>query len=255
MKYISRKKLSLISIPILLTFLWGCFPAAKRIDRLWFFTYTSGSVMQDSMTPANFINIQSDGSYSRDWGRFEYGTWKYNGNQLQLISSEKKTTVIAVKYLTSKEMQLSADYGSIYNFDSQPAGFSASSQNPFSEENNRWRMQAMKKESENDIKRRLQNHFRFWEKYFTWALDNKIDYIDVRSTPTPLKIYGNGFTLKPYESLPASWKGYFYDEEDCQRANDQIKYIFEHGNIAWPHTENKYKVFISAFQQLQSKLH
>ncbi|HTL10142.1 MAG TPA: hypothetical protein VL307_17830, partial [Chitinophagaceae bacterium] len=97
-------------------------------------------------------------------------------------------------------------------------------------------------------------HFKFWERYFTWALNDRIDYIDVRSTPTPIKIYGNGFALKPFEELPAAWKNYFYDEEDCRAANEKIKYIFDNNLLAWPHTDNRYKLFIAAFQQLQKQL-
>ena len=36
--------------------------------------------------------------------------------------------------------------------------------------------------------------------YFNWALDNELTTVDVRSTPTPIKIYGNGFTIKQYYS-------------------------------------------------------
>jgi len=52
----------------------------------------------------------------------------------------------------------------------------------------------------------------------------------------------------------ARWKGCFFDEEDCSRANAMIKDIFQHRTIAWAHTDNKYKFFISAFQQMKGFL-
>jgi hypothetical protein len=113
---------------------------------------------------------------------------------------------------------------------------------------------AAKKETEQELRNRLKNHFRFHEIYFKWALDAKLNSIDVRSTPSPIKIYGNGFALKNFDELPASWHSYFYDDEDCQKANDMIKDIFEKEEIAWAQTENKYKMFISAFQQLEQKI-
>jgi hypothetical protein len=85
-------------------------------------------------------------------------------------------------------------------------------------------------------------------------LDQEVSAIDVRGTPTNLKIYGNGFTLKPLDELPAAWKAYFFDEQDCARANDIIKEIFRSGNIAWPHTDNRYKQFVGAFQQMETFL-
>jgi hypothetical protein len=151
-------------------------------------------------------------------------------------------------------MQVGPDKGPFDNFESQPLVFPSAVENPFSKENNLWRIKPVAKETSIQLKDRLRNHFRFWELYFTWALNNGIQYIDVRSTPTPVKIYGNGFGLKPAEQLPAAWKNYFYDEKDCQAANEKIKNIFDNNGIAWPHTENKYKMFISAFQQLQQKI-
>jgi hypothetical protein len=121
--------------------------------------------------------------------------------------------------------------------------------------NNQWRIPATAKESDQEIRKRLFNHCQFWESYFTWALKNDISTVDVRSTPTLIKIYGNGFTLKPFAELPPIWKSYFFDAQDCEKANDMITDIFQKKNIAWAHTDNKYKMFISAFQQLKIFLH
>ncbi|HEY2349444.1 MAG TPA: hypothetical protein VGH64_10520 [Puia sp.] len=90
--------------------------------------------------------------------------------------------------------------------------------------------------------------------YFNWALDNELTTVDVRSTPSPIRIYGNGFTIKSYGDLPETWKGYFYDSTDCARATTILKDIVRSHTIAWPHTDNKYKFFISAFQQMQHLL-
>jgi len=144
--------------------------------------------------------------------------------------------------------------GTILSFEKQPAKFSSPADNPFSAENNQWRIPAVKKENDQDLRRRLKNHFRFHEAYFKWALDAKLQSIDVRSTPSLIKIYGNGFALKNFEELPASWRSYFYDEGDCQKANNMIKDIFEKRDIAWALTDNRYKMFISAFQQLGQKV-
>lgn len=105
-----------------------------------------------------------------------------------------------------------------------------------------------------EIRKRLYNHCQFWEAYFRWALDKGLNTVDVRSTPTPIKIYGNGFALKPTEDLPAEWVNCFYDANDCRKASDMIRDIFQHKTIAWAQTDNKFKMFLSAFQQLQTLL-
>jgi len=224
--------------------------------KLWFYTHSTGNKEQadTSLNPASFIELKKDGSFTSDFGQFDYGTWVYSDNQLLLTGYRNNRWMMPVNYITSQEMQVGPPKGPFDNFESQPAITSPASENPFSKENNRWRIKAASKESPAQLKARLVNHCRFWELYFTWALSNSIQYIDVRSTPTPIKIYGNGFSLKPFAALPGTWKNYFYDEEDCKTANDQIKQVFDNNGIAWPHTENKYKMFIAAFQQLGQKL-
>ena len=134
------------------------------------------------------------------------------------------------------------------------SAFSSEAANPFSLQNNKWRIPARHKETPDGIQQRLINHCEFWKAYFTWALDNNIQYVDVRSTPTPIKIYGNGFELKFYYDLPYEWKNYFYDSADCQHANDILWEVMTHHDIALAHTDNKYKMFIGAFEQLENFL-
>ena len=228
----------------------------KRLDGLWFFTHSSGADQKDSteITPASFLNLQPDHTYTRDFKKFEYGQWKRNDSVLLLTNERQITTLFPVKLVSRNELELKSSEGYILNFEQQPARFSSPSNDPFSVDNNHWRITATKKETEQELRSRLKNHFNFYEAYFKWALDAKVSSIDVRSTPSPIKIYGNGFALKNFDELPASWRSYFYDEDDCRIANDIIKDIFEKGNIAWAQTDNRYKMFISAFQQLEQKI-
>ena len=228
----------------------------KRFDGLWFFTHSAGTNLNDSadVTPASFLYLAPDHTYTRDFKKFEYGQWKRNDSLLLLTNERQITTSFPVRLVSGNELELTSSEGDILNFEQHPAKFSSASDNPFSLANNRWRITATKKETEQELKNRLKNHFGFYEAYFKWALDAKLSSIDVRSTPSPIKIYGNGFALKNFDELPAVWRSYFYDEEDCQKANDIIKDIFDKGDIAWAQTDNRYKMFISAFQQLEQKI-
>jgi hypothetical protein len=234
----------------------SCLLKKKKLDKLWFYTYTSGATQNEDgeATPASFMYLQPDGSYTRDFGSFDYGHWKRKDSILLLSSSKGAAIVFPIKHLFGNELELVSAKGSILNFESQPARFSSVTDNPFSIENNQWRIPAREKESEQQLKDRLRNHCRFQEAYFKWALNDQLNSIDVRSTPSPIKIYGNGFALKEFDALPIAWRSYFYDEEDCQKANNILKNIFEKGDIGWSHTDNRYKMFISAFQQLQQQL-
>ena len=247
---------TLLLSAVLLTGLSGCLIPRDPLPSLWFYTFSSGPANQrDSLlTPASFAEMRRDGSYTRDFGRFEYGSWDRKGQKLYFTNQQHITTAFSLNNVSLKEMQLTTGKGIAVNFESQPLSAVKASDDPFSLDNNRWRVPATHKESEAEIRHRLFNHCQFWETYFTWALKDDISTVDVRSSPTLIKIYGNGFALKPFDELPATWKSYFFDEEDCQKANAIIKDIFDHQTIAWAHTDNKYKIFIGAFQQLEQFL-
>jgi hypothetical protein len=234
----------------------GCLSKNKHLDRLWFYTYSSGDVKNEvaEATPASFLYLKTDGSYTRDFGKFDYGTWKLEKSELVLSSKTNQRIIFPIKKFFNNELQLTSAKGTVLNFESQPGKFLLTSDDPFSVENNQWRVPATKKETDAQIKNRLRNHCRFNEAYFKWALDNDLNIVDVRSTPSPIKIYANGFALKEFDDLPATWRSYFFDKEDCLKANAMIKNIFEKGTIGWVHTDNRYKMFISAFQQLQEQL-
>lgn len=239
---------------LLVIALGGCIFRTNPLTHLWFYAYGAGPGDDGGLTPANFLELRTDGSYTRDFGRYEYGTWSRKDMQLFLTDQQHKTYVYAIKNLTPEEMQLVVAKDRTGYFEGFPLPSAKPDEDPFSIVNNQWRIPAKHKESDAQIRNRLLNHCRFWDAYFTWALDKKLDAVDVRSTPTAIKIYGNGFGLIAMEELSPRWKSLFFDEEDCQKANDMIKDIFEHRNIAWAHTDSKYKMFIGAFQQLEQFL-
>lgn len=234
----------------------GCSLLVNPLPKLWFYTYGTGTPNgKDSLlNPASFIELRPDGSYTRDFGRFEYGTWQKKDHQLVLTSHDRVNSTFPLLLSSATEMQLTFNGGYRVSFESRSIPSIKQKEDPFSLVNNRWRIRPAHKETDAEIRQRLFDHCGFWETYFRWALEKDINYVDVRSTPTPIKIYGNGFALKNPEDLPAEWLSCFYDADDCRKASDMIREIFEHKTIAWAQTDNKYKMFLSAFHQLQNYL-
>jgi hypothetical protein len=234
----------------------GCSLLVNPLPKTWFFTYGTGAPKgKDTLlNPASFLELRPDGSYTRDFGAFEYGTWLKKDHSLLLTSHDHLKTSYPLTLTSSSEMQLTTSGDYLASFEGHAIPSLKDKQDPFSVYNNRWRIPATHKESDAEIRTRLYNHCQFWEAYFRWALDKGLGTVDVRSTPTLIKIYGNGFTLKPTEDLPAEWVSCFYDADDCAKASEMIKQIFEHKTIAWAQTDNKFKMFLSAFQQLANYL-
>ena len=236
--------------------LLSCNSLAKKQENLWLFTHYSGDKKPGKavLTPVSFINLQQDGMYTRDFESFDYGKWLKQRDTLLLISAKNDTIVYPLKFENNEALQVFSEQDVIANFASQPFTPNAPAKDPFSLVNNRWRIPPTHKETELQIKERLQYHCQFWITYFTWANDHQIETVDVRGTPSPITIYNNGFTLKSYNELPKKWHSYFYDSEDCRRANNMIYEVMQFHQITLPQTENKYTMFISAFQQLQGYL-
>lgn len=250
------KKIGLLFTIAFSVIQFNCNSKEQKPDGLWFYTHTSGNEYETNIeiSPSSFLNLQKNGAYTRDFGTFDYGNWERNDTVLILKSKNGKTFEFLIKTIIQNELKLRSGIGTFINFEKQPSEFPSIDVDPFTINNNQWRIPAKNKESEIEIKNRLKNHFRFNEMYLKWALNYQFTTLDVGSTPSPLKIYGNGFALKEYKELPVAWKSYFFDEEDCRKANALIKDIFDTKDIVWTKTDNRFKMFVSAFQQLQQLL-
>jgi hypothetical protein len=249
----------------------GCISGTATLSKVWFFTYTDELSASDTrageaegnrylnklaLNPSHFLSLQADGNYTMDFGNFEFGKWVFKKGLIELTDNSGQLKKIQFRLKQSKELAIHVPgkngTATVWHFEGWPA---AKDGNPFSLENNQWRLKATHKENEAAIVQRLHNHFRYWERYFNWGMEVKKSSLDVRSLPGPLKIYGNGFQLIPYQEWPQAWLSRFYDEEDSRMAYDKMKYFLQHDNIVWANTDNKFKMFISAFQQLQQKVH
>ncbi|MFT3704994.1 MAG: hypothetical protein QM802_21690 [Agriterribacter sp.] len=232
----------------------GCKTAIKTpISGLWVYTYYAGLHEPDpeNATTMNFIELRDDGTYTRNFGTFDYGRWQQKDTILILSVRNKGAVNCSIRNLEEDELLLKITGHPLMDFRKKPNEFANPDDNPFSVANNQWRIPATKKESDAEIKNRLKNHLHFYEMYFKWGLDSKLSTVDARGTPSLIKMYGNGVVLRPYDQLPAAWQSFFYDSTDCRKANDIMKAVFNNNKIVWEHKEHKYKMFLSAFQQLQ----
>lgn len=249
------KPLSRIVLAVLLLAFCAC--TAKRPGS-GLYTYlpeADGQAPVDTtLIVTSFLELLPDGTYTRDFGRFDYGNWNLKDNRLYLTNQQRKTYVYHVLSLTKKEMDVRLDSGRTGHFLTHLMPSGGRENDPFSTDNNQWRIPAKHKESDAEIRQRLLNHCRFWECFFTWVDDKNEGVIDVAGFPTPLKVYGNGFGLKHYDNLPPVWKSYFFDDEDCHKADTLIKHTFRRNKINWPQTDDDFKKLISGFKQLQQFL-
>jgi hypothetical protein len=242
-------------IALVLAGLIACTPD-KHGAGIYFYTpVADGDEHTDTtLNFASFLELRPDGSYSQDFGRFDYGNWALKNDRLYLTNQRRRTYVYHVLSLTKSELDLRLDSGRTGHFRTHLLPSPMPEKDPFSTYNNQWRIAAAHKESDTEIRRRLYNHCQFWESFFKWVDDKNEGVVDVSNFPSPLKIYGNGFGLKRYDNLPPAWKSCFFDEEDCHKADTLIKHTFRRNQINWPGGNDDFKKLISGFRQLQQYL-
>jgi hypothetical protein len=211
-----------------------------------------GGTSEYSFSAASFMNLQPDGKFTSYFTAFDYGNWKLQDSTLILTNHNKGRLILEVKALDPKHMIcINKSNQRVYRFNGYKNEFSSETESPFSINNNLWRVKANHKESDPELAARLKNHFRWWEKYFSWGLNNKLKVLDIRSTPSVLDMYANGFELKYYDYQLPEWKGIFYDTTNSWRAYEMVYYLMYKKDIDWPKTENRFESFVSAFKQLQ----
>jgi hypothetical protein len=246
---------------LFIPFLFSCTQAKDAMAKAWIYeasdkvtgAVSQGNRIDPNLSPANFLDLQQDGSYAGYLNHYETGKWLVKEEKLILVNRRKELHELHILRLNKKKLVCTDEARKIlYHFSGHPNEFTSPAQNPFSIGNNQWRLKAKHKESDAELNARMKNHFSFWEKYFAWGYQNHLGYLDVRSTAGPLKIYRNGFQLEYYDNLLPEWKAVFYDTADCRIAFENLHYKMYEKEIKWPKTDNRFERFVSAFQQLQS---
>lgn len=259
----NKKKILLITFSIAVI-ISSCQSNEEKVKKVWFFSEADFSDENDQilqaeqnhiiLSPESFLDLQKDGTYTSFFGSFVRGEWTLTNDQL-VLNSKKNNLEFEIRSAGKNELKLYYPLRKAeYLFEGFKNEFASQNENPFSAVNNKWRLKASKRESDTEISYRLKNHFRFQEKYFAWGNKNELQVLDVNSTASPLKIYSNGFELIHYTQQRYEWKKLFYDSADYKKAFEKIYYIFQTDKINWIKTNNKFKMFASAFQQLQEKI-
>jgi hypothetical protein len=239
--------------------LGGCLRKDKPGTQVWMYMKVKDidnpQTWDTVLTSADFMDLQPDGRFTQDFGRFEYGTWEIKEQRLYLTDQHHKTYIYLIRDMHGTMLSVRLGKGnSTGMFRGRGLPPSSPEKDPFSLVNNQWRIPPVHKENDKEIRLRLLNHCRFLEVYLNWAENAGIDEIEVHDIPTPLKVYANGFGLKHYAGLPAEWKSCFYDEEDCHKADSLIKHAFRTHNIVWPTTDDDVKKLTSGCHQVQQWL-
>jgi hypothetical protein len=247
---------------------FSCTFKKERLDRAWLFLkaeypderagtdYVVEAINPMAMSQESFLDLQEDGSYTSYFGSYEEGRWQLKKNQLVLSpAGDWKVIPFEVRSVDEGKLELYyAPRAAVYSFEGYENKFTRPSDNPFYYRNNKWRRKAERPESDSEIRERVKNHFRFFEKYLAWAQGRNIRVGNISSIASPLQVYSNGFELVHFERQSYQWKELFYDTANARTAYNKIYRIFREEKIDWNTKVPSFKMLELAFQQMQQKL-
>ena len=244
--------------------LFSCTPKKDALVNAWIFNdapiegnmeslgAAPGLVIDSRFNTGNFIDLQADGTYSSYLAAYETGKWFFKDQMLILVNRKKDMLELQVNKVDDNELICTNKLKrTIYRFKGLPNSYVSKAENPFSIINNLWRIKPVRRETDSELRKRMKNHFTYWKQYFAMGQKNKIEVLDIGSTPSLFKLYGNGIQLEYYENLFPEWKNCFYDSVDCRMAYENVYYKMYQKKIKWPDTEDRFERFVAAFSQLE----
>jgi hypothetical protein len=110
---------------------------------------------------------------------------------------------------------------------------------PYSKENNWWRIKPSQPESDEQIKKRVLNHLAFWQLLFHNADKNDAPYVSFNWFSSPLVIAANGVVMKFYDDVKNEWDENFYDSVQAHKGYEFMRKCFSK-KIKYLQTDNKY---------------
>jgi hypothetical protein len=228
----------------------GC-GSGDVLSKAWIYQEDENTEGDGRLSGASFIDLQKDGTYTCNLEDYQWGKWYRKKEKLVLVNNRGRIYDFKIESAEKdKLVLLDKIEGRKLSFAGFSNRFDTPGDNPFSRQNNRWRLKASGPETDQEITARLKNHFTYWEKYFAWGHDVNAKSLDVRSLPSPIKMYGNGFELLHPTQQSTGWTKTFYDTSDCRKAYEKLYYAMYRTKVKWMKSKNRYEKFADAFRQV-----
>jgi len=199
--------------------------------------------------------------------QYIHGTWKYETGKRSLRlydeSAKKLNIQFGVDTLNSNSLHVDTDEFAIeklvadhvsdpfigsylfhkpyYQFFLRQANdhYSSLSKDPYSKENNWWRIKPRQPESDEQITRRVLNHLTFWQLLFHDADEYNRPYVAYNWFASPLVVASNGVVMKLYNDVKNEWDQNFYDSVQAHEGYELMRKCFSK-KIKYLETDNKY---------------
>jgi len=121
-------------------------------------------------------------------------------------------------------------------------------EDPYSKENNMWRIRPAKPENDEELAARLVNHMQFCRLIMQDAVDRDKDYVSFNWLRTPLVISKHDITLRDYAKVRDAWDENFYDTLQAQKGYKLLKDCLADDYTA-EEVDNRFKIGVILFDK------
>jgi hypothetical protein len=155
---------------------------------------------------------------------FDYGTWQYDDASKTITinnSIDRNKDVYKIAKIAYDEMTLvNVGINSATNLKFIAPGrrYKNAGEEPYSLENNRWRIKPTSKESDSAIHQRLKENLYFFVLFYKSALAKDDKTVSFWGLPSCFKWYGGAIFIKKKDELKDNWINCFYNKDQAMQA-------------------------------------
>lgn len=244
----------------------------NNFQGLWLITSVEGPFKKDAALPAmikfntgRWIQFNTDSTYTTNIkGQYDYGTYspfKDGKDSVLLRSFRGDIYHLSAKYdgngngkilhrITIPDMSAMYDY----KFDSRVRQFDFDEEkiDPYSKENNLWRMPAERSENDSLLAIRMINHIDFWIAYLNLANKMETKTLNLNNINTCFEFSNYGIIMNRFNDWESTFKTLFYNRAEAERAyNLTTQAIYR---CKYEKDENAYSQGIKLFKQIRLQL-
>jgi hypothetical protein len=209
---------------------------------------------------------------------YRHGKWKSTDNQLILYTEPHNDSIsFVINSVDYSFMEIAIDtsnfmrfgrfimpYENISFFDTQDSlkfqllldknGYADKTKDPYSRENNWWRIKPVKEESLDEVKSRVLNMVDFHLLMFNDAIEKKKSIVTYNWFTSPLVVSNNGIALRNYQKIKEDWENCFYDSAQAWYGFLILRTGFEK-NLEYPdHITNPFERNKNLLEQYRKNL-
>ncbi|MBK8520330.1 MAG: hypothetical protein IPL54_05405 [Chitinophagaceae bacterium] len=191
---------------------------------------------------------------------FDYGTWIYDDAAKTITinnSIDRNKDVYKIAKIAFDEMTLvNTGIGSATNLKFIAPGkrYKNANDEPYSLENNRWRIKPKSKESDSAIHQRLKENLYFFILFYRSALAKDDKTVSFWGLPSCFKWYGGAIFIKKKDELKENWINCFYNKDQAMQAYALADKLLSQ-QYDWPKGERNWlKLNLAVVELMYKKL-